>query len=438
MVGLLAVGATSDVFPAIMVGVPGSAGGQATVVDGYPLARAGQAERALGATFTASLLGGLIGAFSLFILIFLGRPLINALQTPELLMLCVLGLCMVAVLSQGALVAGLVAGLFGMLLGLVGTAPAAAGYRYIEDTVYLRQGIPLTIVAISVFAIPEILQMLIEGKSISRSGRLEGGGLLKGMREALGHKMLILRSSIIGTVIGVLPGLGGAVVDWIAYAVAKRAAKDSSQFGKGDIRGVMAPEAANNADKCGAMVPTLFFGIPGSGTTAVILVGFSILGLQVGPDMLDKHLDITLATVWTLVIANVAAVIVCLLASKWIARVSVIPGRWLAGFLLVLLVAAAWQTTNQWGDIWLFLVLGAVGYFMKHAGIPRPPVIIGFVLSAATERYLHVTTSLYGYDWLMRPGVISIGLLTIALLFGPVIRNAIKRKPTTKERVENV
>lgn len=423
LIGLMAVGGTSDTFPAVLIGVPGSGGSQAVVVDGYPLARSGQADRALGVAFTSSLIGGLLGAVSLFGLIFIGRPLILAFATPELFMLCLLGLSMVAVLSRGATLPGALSGLLGLLLGMIGTAPTAAQYRYVFDTFYLRQGISLTIIALSIFAIPEILQLMMEGSSVSRTGRLTGGGILKGMREAFSHKALILRSSLIGTGVGVIPGLGGSVVDWITYGIAKQTSKKDNRFGKGDIRGVIAPEAANNAIEGGTLVPTLFFGIPGSGTTAVILAGFFIMGIPVGPSMLERHLDITLATVWTLAIANVMAVAICLLLAKQIAKVSVVPGRQLAPFLLVLMMGAAYQHTQRLGDIVLMLALGFLGYVMKQAGFPRPPMIIGFVLAISTERYLQISMSRYGMDWISRPWVILIAVAIVGLVFGSAVRD---------------
>lgn len=416
MVGLIAVGSTSDTFPAVLIGVPGSGGSQATVMDGYPLARLGQAERALGAAFTASVVGGLLGAVFMFGLIFVGRPLILAFTTPELFMLCVVGLSMVAVLSRGAVLPGILSALIGLVLGFVGTAPQASQYRYTFDNVYLRNGVPISVIALSIFAIPEILQLLLEGKSVSRSGKLSGGGILAGMREAFSHKFLIFRSAFVGTGVGVVPGLGGNVIDWITYAMARATSKNSENFGKGDIRGVIAPESANNAKEGGTLVPTLFFGIPGSGSSAVVLAGLLILGITPGPSMLTRNLDLTLSVVWTLSVANVMAVIVCLSLAKYIARISVIPGVQIAPWLLVIMTAAVFQSTKSWGDVMLMFGLGFIGFVMKQAAFPRAPMLIGFVLVIATERYLHISMSRYGTSFLSRPIVMILIGLTVLLV----------------------
>ncbi|MGH3356059.1 MAG: tripartite tricarboxylate transporter permease, partial [Nocardioidaceae bacterium] len=270
LIGMAAAVHTGDVYPSVLLGVPGSSGSQATVMDGYPLARAGKAARALGASLSASMIGGVIGAIALFGTIMVARPVILALESPQLFMLVLFGLAMVGILAQGTMLAGLLAGLIGALLGCVGAAPAAPEYRFTMGTLYLWEGIPLAVLVLGLFALPEMVDLLAGGESISKSAKLSGG-LLSGVRSTLRHWFLVVRSSLLGVAVGVIPGLGGSVVDWIAYGVAKQTCRDSHTFGKGDIRGVIAPESSNNAKEGGALIPTLLFGVPGSGTTAVLL-----------------------------------------------------------------------------------------------------------------------------------------------------------------------
>lgn len=421
LIGFIAVGATSDTFPAVLLGVPGSAGSQATVMDGYPLAKQGQAARALGASFTASITGGLIGAIALLSVLFFGRELILALGSPQLFMLSVLGLSMVAILSKGAPLPGLIAASLGLLIGSIGVAPAHATYRFTFDWPYLFSGVPLPVVALGLFAIPEMIDLVARNRAVSSTTKLEGS-LLSGMREAASHRFLLFRSSLIGTGVGFIPGLGGTVTDWIAYGLAERTCKDSSRFGKGDIRGVIAPEAANNAKEGGALIPTLLFGIPGSGTTAMLLGGLMLMGIQPGPRMLTTHLDVTLATIWTLVIANMMAGIVCLVLAHQIAKLSLVPAKLLFPFLLAVMAAAAFQSTRHWGDLAWFVAIGFLGYLMKVAEWPRPPVLIGFVLAPSAERYLHLSMSRYGLEWLTFPSVMAIGLFVLFIVFGSMIR----------------
>ena len=427
LIGMAAVIHTADTFPSVLLGVPGSSGSQATILDGYPLAQQGQAARALGAAFFASLVGGLVGAAAIMILLPVARPLILALGSPELFMLAMLGLSMVGVLSGQRPLLGVLSGVLGLLLATMGAAPAVATYRYTFDVIYLFDGIPLPVVALGLFAMPELINLLRSGRSISRSATL-GGGWLEGIRDVVRHRWLALRCSVVGVAVGFVPGIGGAVVDWISYGYALRSSSDSSQFGRGDIRGVIAPESSNNAKEGGALIPTLLFGVPGSGTTAVLLGGFVLLGLQPGPSMLSEHLDVTFAIVWTLAIANVVGAVACLASSTFIARLTLIRASRLAPFLFVVLVLGAYQSTASWGDVFSLLALGYVGWVMRTLGIPRAPFLIGFVLSGNAERYLWISVSRYGWEWLWRPGVLAIGIVIMLVTTGAIrLRRATQR-----------
>jgi putative tricarboxylic transport membrane protein len=417
LMGMAAVVHTGDTFPSVLLGVPGSSGSQATIMDGYPLAQQGEAARALGAAFFVSMIGGLIGAVALFGTISIARPLVTALGSPELFMLTLLGLSMVGVLARGSAVAGLLAGLFGMIIGTIGAAPGAPVYRYTLGQLYLYDGIPIAVLALGLFALPEMIDLLAANRSIARAQGL-GGKRLDGVKDALKHRWLVVRSSIMGAALGVVPGVGGAVVDWLVYGVTQQTSRDNENFGKGDIRGVIGPESANNAKEGGSLIPTLLFGIPGSGTTAILLGGLILLGIQAGPTMVTDDLDVTLSIIWTLAIANVLGAGACFLLSGYIARISLIPAAKLVPFLLVIMVVASYQSTRHWGDIIAFFVIGLIGWVMKQLGWPRAPMLIGFVLALSAERYLHISMSRYGADWLLRPAVIVIGVLTLLVIFG--------------------
>lgn len=417
LLGMAAVVHTSDTFPSVLLGVPGSAGSQATIVDGYPLARRGEAGRALGASFIASMVGGLIGAVVIFSILTVARPLVLALGSPELFMLAVLGLSMVGVLSVGSPLSGLLAGVLGLLAGAVGLAPAVAQPRFTFGSLYLMDGIPLPVVALALFAIPELVDLLIKGESISQSEELKGG-MWDGLRDAWRHRLLVVRSAVMGSAIGIVPGLGGAVVDWIVYGVTKRTSRDPEEFGSGDIRGVIGPESANNAKEGGALVPTLLFGIPGSGTSAMLLGGLILMGIQVGPPMLTRHLDITLTVIWTLCLANIVATALCFSVSRGVARISLIPAASLAPFIIAIVAVAAYQSTQHWGDLVALVGAGALGWLMKRLEWPRAPLLVGFILAVPMERYLHLSMSRYELDWLTRPGVVIIGLLVLGAVFG--------------------
>jgi TctA family transporter len=233
------------------------------------------------------------------------------------------------------------------------------------------------------------------------------------------HKFLVWRSSLVGTLGGALPGLGSAATDWIAYAVAKQTVKDSSGFGRGDIRGVIASESANNAKEGGSLIPTLVLGIPAGATTAVLLGGLLILGINPGPDMLTKHLDLTFTVIWALVIANAIACIACLALSAQISRVTRVRGELLAPVLIVFFFGAVFQASQDIGDIIAMLAIGVVGYLLRLLGWPRSPFLIGFVLAPGLERYLHLSISVYDFKWLDFLSVQILGLIILLALFGP-------------------
>jgi len=234
LIGMAAVIHTGDTFPAVLIGVPGSAGSQATIVDGYPLARQGKAATALSAAFFVSMIGGIFGAVVLFGTLSVARPLVLALGSPELFMLAIFGLSMVGVLSVGSPLAGVISGLAGLLIGTIGGAPGVPVYRYTFDWLYLFDGIPLPVLALGLFAVPEMLDLLAQRGHIAQGAKL-AGSRLDGIREALRHKLLILRSAALGSALGIVPGIGGSVVDWIAYGVTKQTARDRDNFGRGDI-----------------------------------------------------------------------------------------------------------------------------------------------------------------------------------------------------------
>lgn len=437
LIGMMAVVQTGDTFPAVLIGVPGTVGGAATIMDGYPMARSGQAGRALGAAFFASMLGGLFGAAVLFAILPIARPLVLSAGSPELFMLSMFGLSLVAVLSRGAPTKGILSGLLGVLLATVGLAPASTDMRYTFDSIYLMSGIDLVVVALALFAIPEIVELVSEGKAITRNRAKLSGGMPQGVRDTMRNKRLVLQGSAIGTVLGILPGIGGSAINWIAYGVAKQTVRKNNRFGKGDVRGVIAPEAANNSTEGGQLIPTLLFGIPGGGTSAILLGGLVLLGIQPGPEMADPaHMPILLTIVWTLAIANVLGTALCLCLARPVSLLTLVPARLLGPFLFVVIILASYQATHQWGDIVVVLVLGLLAVIMKRLDWPRVPLLIGFVLGPGAERYFTISTSRFGSDWLTNPGVIVIAILIVGSVFLGVRRQRTPGMPMPDKALE--
>jgi putative tricarboxylic transport membrane protein len=413
LIGIVAVIPTSDTFTSILMGIPGSSASQATVLDGFPLSQQGQASRALAAAFTASLLGGLVGALILSLFVQIARPLILTFGSAELFMLALFGLSMVGVLSGRSLVKGLTACAMGLVAGSIGGAPATGEFRLTFSIDYFYDGLPLVVVGIGLFAFPEIVDLLRRDRPISTSGALTGRWI-DGFRDVVRHWGLVLRCASLGTLIGAIPGLGGTVVDWIAYGHVVQTAKDKSKFGKGDIRGVLAPESANNAKEGGGLVPTLLFGIPGSGAMAVFLGGLVLLGIEAGPAMVSSDLDLTYTIIWSLALANVIGAGSCILLARPIARLTTIPFNLLAPFMIMVVSFAAFQATRDLMDLVVLFAIGVLGVWLKRFGWSRPAFLIGFVLAPQAEGYLNLAVQFYGWQMLTRPGVMII--LAIAVV----------------------
>ncbi len=426
MVGMVAVVPTSDTFASVLMGIPGSSASQATVLDGFPLAKKGQAARALSAAFASSLFGGVLGATFLTFFILAARPIVLLFQTPELLMVTIFGLSMVGILAGRVAIKGIVAAGLGLLIGTIGEGSSAGALRMSTfDTPYLMDGLKLVIVGLAIFAIPEIIALLRQDKAIS-DRQVLGGGWAEGIKDWWANKWLSVRCSLIGVAVGVIPGLGGSVVDWIAYGHTVQTAKDRSQFGKGDIRGVIGPESSNNAKEGGGLVPTLLFGIPGSGSMAIFISGVALLGtgqIEVGPSMINNNLNFTYAIVWLLALANVVGTIICIIASGGIARLTNIRFALLAPFLFMIIAFAAFQSRQSIWDLVALFGIGILGIMMRRFDWSRPAFLIGFVLASPAERYTNqafqIARSRFrrsfeeGIDYIFSPIVIVLIIITL-------------------------
>jgi putative tricarboxylic transport membrane protein len=297
---------------------------------------------------------------------------------------------MVAVLAGRVALKGLAAAGLGMLIGTIGVADAGGSLRMASyDFPYLTDGLQLVIVGLGIFAVPEIVSLLRQDRSIAKDATL-GAGWMDGVRDWFDNKWLSVRCSLIGVLVGVIPGLGGSVVDWIAYGHAVQTTKDKSQFGKGEIRGVIGPESSNNAKEGGGLVPTLLFGIPGSGSMAIFIGAIALLGsgdIEVGPAMLRDNLDITYSIVWLLALANVVGTLLCIGVSGGIAKLTTIRFTYLAPFLFMLIAFAAFQSGQNFEDILALFAIGLIGIFLRRFDWSRPAFLIGFVLSNPVEKF---------------------------------------------------
>jgi TctA family transporter len=423
LLGLGSTTATGDPIPAILFGIPGGAGSAATVLDGLPMARRGEAGRALSAAYMSSLMGGLFGAALMAVSIPLLRPLVLSVGSPELLALAVFGISMVAVLSGNAPLRGLAAGGFGLLLAMLGTDPHTGTQRWTLESVYLWEGLPLVPVVLGLFALPELCDLSIARSSISGARMYAvNTGILQGARDCFSHWWLILRCSWIGAFFGAIPGIGGAIIDWLAYGHAARTERGArSSFGTGDVRGVIASESSNNAKEGGALVPTVAFGVPGSAGMAILLGAFTVHGLIPGPEMLTKHLGVTYSMVWSIALANIAGAGLCYLFSARFALLATLRYTLVLPCVLSIVYVGAFEGSRQWGDLIVLLAFGVLGWAMKQLRWPRPPLLLGFVLGDIFERYLFISIERYGWEWLARPLVVVLFALALAGLARPAV-----------------
>jgi len=423
MVGLVAVIPTSDTFASVLMGIPGSSASQATVLDGFPMAKKGEAARALSAAFASSLFGGLLGATVLTFFILIARPLVLAFGLPEMLMITILGLSMVAILAGRLPLKGVAAAGLGLMVGTIGEALAGGSLRMASyDVPYLTDGLKLVIVGLGIFAIPEIISLLRQDRAIAKDASL-GAGWLDGVRDWWANIWLSIRCSVIGVIVGVIPGLGGSVVDWIAYGHTVQTAKDKSGFGSGDVRGVIGPESSNNAKEGGGLVPTLIFGIPGSGSMAVFIGGMALLGYDAGPQMITNDLGVTYTVVWSLALANVFGAGLCIALSGGIAKLTTIRFTLLAPFLFMVISFAAFQSRQSLGDLIALFAVGLLGIFLRRFDWSRPAFLIGFVLSAQAENFsfqaVQIAKSKFrfgtdvGLEYVFSPIVIVLFVVTV-------------------------
>ncbi len=430
LLGLGAVTSTGDTIPAVLFGVPGTSASQATVLDGHAMAKKGEAGRALAAAYVASLIGGVFGALLLGLTIPVLRPIMLFVGSPELLAFAAFGISMVASLSGSAPLRGLAAAAFGVMLSLIGSDPQTGTLRWTLDSLYLYDGLPLLPVALGVFALPELADIFIKRASISSDQKYDvKEGMRRGAADAFRNIFLVFRCGGLGAMIGAIPGLGSAVVDWFAYGHAARTVKGASEtFGKGDVRGVIAPESANNAKEGGSLVPTIAFGVPGSASMAILLGAFLIHGLVPGPQMLTRNLDVTYAMVWSLAIANILGAGLCFLLSGQFAKVATLRYTLILPIIMCVLYVGAFQGSRDWGDLYALLFFGVLGWTMKRLRWPRPPLILGFVLGEIVERYMFISTMRYGWDWLFTPFVAGMLLLALLGLMRPLLADVFRKR----------
>ncbi|MBL1378123.1 tripartite tricarboxylate transporter permease [Zobellella iuensis] len=424
--GAIFGGSTSS----ILLNAPGVAGTVATSFDGYPMAKKGMAGKALAIAAYASFIGGTVSVIGLMLIAPLLSKVAVSFGPAEYFALMLLGLTAVVSLSDKSLVKGLIAAVVGMMISIVGIDLQSGTERYTFGSLELLDGIDFLVVALGVFALAEVFYMLLKGGGGKEQPRNNIGSLKLSKTEVKEIAGPVSRSSVLGFFIGVLPGAGATVASFLGYSLEKRLAKDGSTFGKGNIKGVAGPEAANNAACGGSFVPLLTLGVPGSGSTAVLLGALLVMGVTPGPMMLEQRPDVFWGVIASMYVGNIFLLVLNLPLIPYIARILDMPKPLLLAMILIFCMIGVYGLSFNVFDLLLLLAFGLIGLAMKLFGFPTAPLILALILGAIMEESMRRALQISGGDWMTfvdKP--ISMWLLILASLslFAPLLKKVVRR-----------
>ncbi|PTM59756.1 tripartite tricarboxylate transporter permease [Desmospora activa] len=419
--GAIFGGSTSS----ILLNAPGVAGTVATSFDGYPMAQQGKAGKALAIAAICSFIGGTVGVVALILVAPGLAQVAVSFGPPEYFALMLLGLTAIASLADGSTIKAFIAAVVGLMLATIGIDQQTGTQRFTFGTPELMEGIDFLIIALGVFALAEVGFMIINRKESLFSSWKEVGSLKltkQDIKELAGPTG---RQSIMGFFLGVLPGAGATIASFLAYITEKRIAKDPSQFGKGSVKGVAAPETANNAACTGSFVPLLTLGIPGSGTTAVLLGALLVYGIQPGPLMMNEHPDIFWGVITSMYVGNMILLILNLPLIPYIARALLIPRPLLISLVILFCMIGVYGVSFATFDLYLLIIFGVVGFLMRRFRFPAAPLILAFILGSMMEQSLRQSLTLSGGDWgifLERPITLLLLGFTALSLIWPLLK----------------
>lgn len=420
---------------AILINTPGTAASATTCLDGYPLAQRGEAGRALGMAVVASTVGGIFSVIALMLAAPLLARAAYSFSPPEYFALTLFGLSMLASIGDGSPLKNLIAGGFGIFFALVGVDNLTTVERFTFGSYQLYDGIGFVPVMIGVFGISELL-VQASNLHVERQQVRMKAIKLPNRDDYRKTWRTILRSSGIGTFIGILPAEGATVASMIGYNEAKRWSRTPEEFGKGAIEGVAGSEAANNAATGGAMVPTLALGIPGSATAAVILAGLMVHGLRPGPSMFTEQAEFAYAIFWSMMLVNILFFVVGLRGARIFARVTLIPVQVLWPSVFIFSIVGAYALDQSMFDVWVALISGVLGFFMRRYGFSVVPLAIGLILGGMLEQRLGQSMVMLDEKWWLmftRPLTLLFLVLTALALFGPAIWGRLVKRRTPLE-----
>jgi putative tricarboxylic transport membrane protein len=425
---------------AILIRTPGTPAAAATALDGYEMTKKGEAYKALTISTLSSGIGGLL---SVILLILIAPQLANfalRFSAPENFALALFGLSIISSISGKSVIKGLIAGFIGLLIASIGTDPIAGFTRFTFDSLNLMTGINYIPVMIGLFAASEVFRLLestdLKAKIVNSISKVK----LK-WHEFKQLITTILRSTAIGALIGMVPGAGGDIGAFVSYNEARRFSKDPETFGKGNPKGVAAPEAANNGSTGGAMIPLLTLGIPGDPVTAVMLGALVVQGLQPGPLLFQQNGDIVYTLFTGMFLANLLIIVLGLVGIRYFVKILNIPKIILAPLILVICLVGSYSLSNNMFDVWVMVISGIIGYFMQKHDFPASPIILALILGPMLEANLRrsLVMSQGSYEiFFTRPITVVLILLTLITLILPVFRKYIFKKRISKDHTSSM
>ncbi|MGF1579620.1 MAG: tripartite tricarboxylate transporter permease [Gemmataceae bacterium] len=425
---------------ATLLRMPGTPASIMTTLDGYPLAQKGKAGRALGLGVTASLVGGLV---SWVFLLFLAKPLADIsiyLGPFEFFSLVLMALVLIASVSNKSLIAGLLSGTLGILVTIPGVTPATGQLRWTFGVTELNNGFGLLPVLIGLFAINQIIADILDIGAEQKEGHGPVSGMLLKLQDWTRHGWNLVRSSLIGTWIGILPGIGANIASVMAYTTARSSSKNPEEFGQGSEEGIVASEAANNATVGGALIPLVSLGIPGSVIDAVLLGALVLHDLQPGPLLFKENAEVVWVIIATYLVANLFMFVFMVSSVKLLVRLIQIPREYMIPIILVFCVVGGYALRNNMFDVWVMLVFGFIGFGLERVGIPLAPFVIGLVLAPIAEENLAAGLMQSGGDYwpiLTRPLSLLFFLIALGLLLWPFVWKRSRQIDSPNQNLES-
>ncbi|WHT48136.1 tripartite tricarboxylate transporter permease [Sporosarcina thermotolerans] len=383
-----------------MINTPGTPAAAATVLDGYPMSQNGEAGKALGISLVSSFIGGVAGAIVLLTIApFLGEVALK-IGVVELFAIAVLGITIISSLSTGSVIKGLLSGTLGLLISLIGMDAITGTPRFTFGSIYLFDGISFVVALIGLFSIPQALKLIERDTQEIKVSKINDK-ILPSWKEIFRLRYTLLRSSVIGVIVGLIPGTGGDTASWFSYNEAKRFSKEKEKFGTGHAEGVAAPESANNAVVGGALVPTITLGVPGSSSTAVLLGGLMIHGIMPGPTLMTEHADVAYTLLWAVLISCFFMLGLGILYTRVAVGVTKVPPKVLAPIIILLCVIGTFAVHNSMVDVMIMFGFGIAGYFMDKLKIPVAPMVVGLILGIMLDTTMNQSLKIGRGDWMI-------------------------------------